>query len=679
MKRSLILFLVTAMLLCMGTVACAENLTVTLPENSYIDSVFPQADGSLIVSTFNTLYRVAQDGTQTVLAEQKDVYPTAAASPDGAVYAAGTDWEQPGVVIIYQLQNGAWAQVAELELNAELYGAQYGTYLNGKYYWLISKEGINRLISYDPEAGQTADCGDFGMMYSGSRLFTMGDCLGACSYDYDKEQNILYRYDPATGKASEEKVDGQPLSLNCVAYQNGQFWAIGTDRETYESALYQGPSLSSLTMKASPASPSMLVPVEDDCLLVTNRYIFSSHVLTDARCTLTINGYSSQYDTAFTLASGITLNSTYQDMATVLNTHSGDVDIFEVSQDDELSLKLLKRKGFYVDLSADEVLAKQTARLWPSISSHIQTEDGKLMAWPAYINPIFFEAWLSDVEDEFGLTLEAPTTLAEMLDQIQQMNDEGVFDSGSYIPLDTGYDQASMIAMVMTRYEEEQAVLGNQLFFDNDALRSLLEKIMVQVPKEDPYGWGEDTGTIYNQVGYGSISVDMGLPLRVSDDSPVALPTYATFLVVNPYSEHQAEAIEYLSYLASQSSEQDYYIYADMTEPLLNRSYEEEMAELTAQKAELEKLDPTAEVKEQLEQVQRSIDSWERNKYTITEADIAHWRSMANAMAVMEEKSVVYSDKILQLRSRLINGGMTVDEFLKGCDDYLRMKYAEEQ
>ena len=208
MKRSLILFLVTAMLLCMGTVACAENLTVTLPENSYIDSVFPQADGSLIVSTFNTLYRVAQDGAQTVLAEQKDVYPTAAASPDGAVYAAGTDWEQPGVVIIYQLQNGAWAQVAELELNAELYGAQYGTYLNGKYYWLISKEGINRLISYDPEAGQTADCGDFGMMYSGSRLFTMGDCLGACSYDYDKEQNILYRYDPATGKASEEKVDG---------------------------------------------------------------------------------------------------------------------------------------------------------------------------------------------------------------------------------------------------------------------------------------------------------------------------------------------------------------------------------------------------------------------------------------------------------------------------------------
>ena len=165
----------------------------------------------------------------------------------------------------------------------------------------------------------------------------------------------------------------------------------------------------------------------------------------------------------------------------------------------------------------------------------------------------------------------------------------------------------------------------------------------------------------------------------VSESSPLALPVYATFLVVNPYSAHQDEAIAYLEYLASQTSESDYLYYRDMTEPMVNPTIQKELDAQEALLAQLQSEEPTAEVREQMEAAQEAIADYQRALYLVSEEDIAAWQAIAESMAVLEEPLCINSDQIVKLIGRLADGNMSVDACLKGCDDDLRMVYAENQ
>ena len=175
------------------------------------------------------------------------------------------------------------------------------------------------------------------------------------------------------------------------------------------------------------------------------------------------------------------------------------------------------------------------------------------------------------------------------------------------------------------------------------------------------------------------VSSEANMPLRVGESSPLALPVYATFLVVNPYSAHQDEAIAYLEYLASQTSESDYLYYRDMTEPMVNPTIQKELDAQEALLAQLQSEEPTAEVREQMEAAQEAIADYQRALYLVSEEDIAAWQAIAESMAVLEEPLCINSDQIVTLIGRLADGNMSVDAFLKGCDDYLRMVYAENQ
>ena len=681
MKRTPILLL-ALLLVCVCTAAVAEDFRVTLPEDEYIGGAYPQSDGSVIITTYNSVYHALADGTLQQIATQDGLsYPLF--SPEGEGFAASMDWEREGIITISHLtESGDWEPVAELDTGHALFGVQSAAWSGGRFYWSMGQEGLPELlICYDPGTREVTGCGNIGILYTSNIIFALDGGIASCVYDNDRDQQHLFCYDPVSGTITDEKLAGIPgVDLRSAVWCDGQFWVIGRNQEDYSTALYAGTGMDKLSRVAESVNAERLVPMGGECLLQTYQALYSQRIVSSAKVKLTISGYENPSDTAFTLSSGIPVSYTRQEPADILNTRDSSVDIIAVSSGGKgIGLKLLKDKHLFTDLSGSEVLTRQVGRMWNSISSHLLTGDSKLVAWPVNLDPMYFDAWLYNVKDEYDIDLPVPTTLPEMLDQIQLLEEEGVF--GDYLlPMDIDYSRASLVRYALQRYIEEQAVLGHQLFFDNEELRSLLERIMTEVPEEDPYEWGDESEPVYNMYcGFSSISSEANMPLRVGESSPLALPVYATFLVVNPYSAHQDEAIAYLEYLASQTSESDYLYYRDMTEPMVNPTIQKELDAQEALLAQLQSEEPTAEVREQMEAAQEAIADYQRALYLVSEEDIAAWQAIAESMAVLEEPLCINSDQIVKLIGRLADGNMSVDAFLKGCDDYLRMVYAENQ
>lgn len=691
MKRIFTILLLVALTLCFSAAAQAAAFTFTVPDKRGIETIVPQSDGSLIVVTYGELLRVdpATQTTTTMPSVNLDALGfgyTLALSDTGDLYATTISDENDAAHIHhYDPVTETWTQVGTVESSTMLYNAQCGRCFQGVYYWTISQDGRPALlVSYDPATGETTTIGDIGALYGSATLNVMGDKLVILDYDYEQEQQYLYYYDPATKAITREKVT-LPDSI-CLDYlttgADGTLWVLGTKQEDYSSALYSGTSLEQLSLIASGPNANALVAMGDDCLLVTWLNAYSYHILSDATCNLVLNDFSTEHDIDFTMQYGITLSHVYQDVATMLNTQSSDVDIFLIRSDMAPGLKIIKDKGFYVDLSGSETLNQRADRLFRSLSKPIRTDDGKLVAWPVSIDPMFFEAWFFMADDYDLPDLPQPATYGEILDQIALMQEAGVFDSGAISPFDLfDYDQRSLMIEVMKRFIVEQTVLDKPIDFDNEELRALLARILAEVPREANAPTGDEAEMVESiyitAIGYSPLPDNVTMPPAIGASSPQALDGIYGYAVVNPYSKHQAEAIAYLEYIAAQDTDLDYMLYADLTDPLPNTQNQQRLQELDAQLAELQALDPTAEVKEHIEALQDERAILEQNLYLISQEAIDTWHAVAESMAVQEEPSCVYSDQIQKLITRLVDGGMALDDFIKGCNQYITMVYEE--
>ena len=125
------------------------------------------------------------------------------------------------------------------------------------------------------------------------------------------------------------------------------------------------------------------------------------------------------------LQNGVTFRSVYDlTTADILNTKNSDVDILCITPFDTVSLKLLKTKGYFTDLSSSAILSKQVSRLYPGLQKGLTTDDGKIIGWYETVETYLPDAAM-DVLEQNGMTFA--NTLLEMFQQITQLADEGVF------------------------------------------------------------------------------------------------------------------------------------------------------------------------------------------------------------------------------------------------------------
>lgn len=135
-------------------------------------------------------------------------------------------------------------------------------------------------------------------------------------------------------------------------------------------------------------------------------------------------------------------------VADIPNTRNSDVDIIAIRTDNwtDVNLSVVKQKGFFVDLSGNDIIMAQVNRLYPGLKSALMTEDGKLVGWYDYVDnylPELFNEILYDYDMPF------PTTLLEMCQQITTLDEANVFTDEIMTPV--GYPGSRSLSIVWLR------------------------------------------------------------------------------------------------------------------------------------------------------------------------------------------------------------------------------------
>lgn len=690
MKKFLCACLAMLVLLCGA--AMAEDFRCELPDGAYVSDTTPLQEGdNLLLATYGGLYRVPLTGGD---AEKLADVPNSVShqvlrrDAEGQLTLTGigydADWNE--LLVTYTLNaDNAWELTSRWDVREALddENAGVGDLLvsDKAIYLTLRVEGKPQQLIYENlETSEVRQIGSFAdEEWSETKLFLRGDTLCNPEGDYDKQTLTLHTFDPATGKVGKETYTSKTVPLwtaDDLRYVNGRYYALMYDDNV--RGLYSGETLEAMTCIASPLTTmdSILTVLDDDVLLANGTLLMSSRIVSEASVTLVLSQTEAHNAAYYTLQNGVNFRSVYDlTTADILNTKNSDVDILCITPFDTVSLKLLKDKGYFTDLSSSAILSKQVSRLYPGLQKGLTTDDGKIIGWYETVETYLPDAAM-DVLEQNGMTFA--NTLLEMFQQITQLADEGVFADEGMAPLGyPGYSRLNMLNMSIERYLNEQQMLGNRITLNNAELQELLSYIVANVPEdEDAFPENEDGYSLYEMDVSMPITTDCHMPMKVGESSPAAIPASVYVLVVNPYSQHKEEAICYLEYCAQNVyDETQYRIFADMTEPLLNTYQLERIAELESQIAALEAQEQTAEVKEQLSELRASKAEAEKYRYTIDTEDIAAWQAVAGNLVVPEEN--YFTKDFRKLVMRLAEGNLTVDGFVQEGNRYFEMVYQE--
>lgn len=690
MKKVLCVCLAMLVLLCGA--ALAENFRCELPEGEWLGDTAPLREGdALLLAGGKALYRVSlADGSAEKLADVPNSvsHQVLRRDAEGQLTLTGigydADWNE--LLVTYTLNaDNAWELTSRWDVREALddENAGVGDLLvsDKAIYLTLRVEGKPQQLIYENlETSEVRQIGSFtDEEWSETKLFLRGDTLCNPEGDYDKQMLTLHTFDPATGKVGKETYTSKTVPLwtaDDLRYVNGRYYALMYDNSV--RGLYSGETLETMTCIASPLTTmdSILTVLDDDVLLANGTLLMSSRIVSGASVTLVLSQTEAHNAAYYTLQNGVNFRSVYDlTTADILNTKNSDVDILCITPFDTVSLKLLKDKGYFTDLSSSAILSKQVSRLYPGLQKGLTTDDGKIIGWYETVETYLPDAAM-DVLEQNGMTFA--NTLLEMFQQITQLADEGVFADEGMAPLGyPGYSRLNMLNMSIERYLNEQQLLGNRITLNNAELQELLSYIVANVPEdEDAFPENEDGYSLYEMDVSMPITTDCHMPMKVGTSSPAAIPASVYVLVVNPYSQHKEEAICYLEYCAQNVyDETQYRIFSDMTDPLPNSYQEQQIAEMAAQIASLETQEQTTEVAQQLTELRASKAEAEKYRNIIDVEDIAAWKQVAGNIVVPEEN--YFTADLKKLVERLSTGNLTVEAFTQEGNRYFEMVYQE--
>lgn len=684
MKCRLIgLLLAVLLLMGGGALAQGEHFSLTLPNSEGLASVAVGEDGTLFLCTYGKMYCMEPDaGTLTELPPSPTDAFVLTGVWDGKVYLA--DRNYGGQVDFYALSPGdeAWTCTASIHTGYSNLGVRNAVLLDGRIYCTLRGTGSkDLLLAYDIPSGEVKACGQFGdaiLEATMVGLFPVEEGVATFLYDNDgngTQQSWLMRYDRESGSITREKIDFQQDGYVRAVVRDaaGTYWAAVSNGSS--GTLYQGASLESLAAVAAPLPESVqgLVLRDGDCLIQQYEQLYSYRVLQDARCNLTVANYQDFKNGAFLLETGIAVTNVYQEAADILTQQNGDVDVICLDYQDTLSLRTLKEKGYFVDLNANPTLQAYGERMYPRIREALITEEGQLAAWPVSYSGSFMQLDLPDsVMEEYGLTV--PATFGELLDEAARLQEETDFYDMGYLLVDVSLDQETLVHEALKRFFLEQQAQGGKVDFHNPELRTLLERILAELPVSAPMNYDAWPALMWGGCTSPISANDLLLP-RIGENSPDTLELHVTLAVVNPYSRQPEEAMAFLEYIALHNGMDDYMLYADMTQPLVSEENQQRLEEIDKTLAELAQQEQQAEIRDQALLLEQEREFIADNLYLIDQEDIAAWQKAAAAIVIPQEN--LYTQEIMQLRDRLLQGNLTLDGFLDQCSRHMEMLYAE--
>lgn len=389
---------------------------------------------------------------------------------------------------------------------------------------------------------------------------------------------------------------------------------------------------------------------------------------------ITIMDYSTVYQPDFTKETGIGVNlyTSSQDSTTaaitqIMTTQDATVDIIGLHTDEGLSV--IKQKGFYTALNSESLL-NAFNELYITVASPLLDDNGVLIAWPVFATPILMTSETALLE-EYGFS--DPTSFEAFLDLVPQIVASDLMQEQDCVLLSVlAYNRHDMFQYLVEQYVLSCYVQGKEVDFTDETFTRLAARVLTEVPEEDPSPSNED-GTCTPLFNFYSasnvISEELTAPLPLTNDGTTGIYTRLTVLIVNPYSEHKAEAIAFLEYMANKRTPEDYALYASMTEPLVDSNVVQQIESLQEQAQALnEETDA-----EQLTSIQADIATLETIKYAVSPATIENYRTLAASFVIPEESLPISTVRFTSLVERTSSGMMSLDQFVEQANQYVQM------
>ncbi len=390
------------------------------------------------------------------------------------------------------------------------------------------------------------------------------------------------------------------------------------------------------------------------------------------------------------------------DILQAMMNRDAQIDIYSLDYQSS-QFDALRTRGFLADLGDNEALRVATERMYSFVRDAIW-QDGKLVAVPfslgGYGLGIHRKVW----EKLGGTDEELPKTWNQFFDWLETL--PGKIEGQECCIMDRWMTRegfrGTILTSVINQYQVYLEQTGEDYAFNTPLLRGVLDRLAsldydalglrenTEEEDSESYEYMEPLLEVYTSMLISSWEGNAEpLPLSFAEEAP-ALPVTATVAFVNPYSEHQEAAKEYLALaLNNLRSDMEYALFSDRTEPIRDPYYEENLEMLQKwlddAKAQLEKADEDERAmwEENVNNYESYIKDAENNSWMIGPTAIAAYQNRVDMLKLLSydfAAGMVSEDGTSgywEMVEAFSQGQITAENLLSGIDKKVQMMRLE--
>ncbi len=683
MKKSIvkqgIVFCLVGILMMFVFVAQAQENKVgyTFGEGENIATLCADDLGGCYIATENHLYYI-KDNMQKIEAQVQNVREMVYG--EGELYAITENHE------IVMLKDAHTWQV--LGQNTQAKGTLYlcrMSYAQRHIYYMYKDENDLRVLyDYDIEKNTFTDISPFANIDNSYFFHHKGtNTLCTISYDETMGQKCILKYD------IEKAQMCAPVPLSDIEFGilNIYYDAFSdTVYLTTRNALYRADFIGNVTKVLEEKGLSRILPLSDGkfvCLDTGGVTIYPVYKTEQKSSTkkLTVMGFSSLYNDAFEKAKGVSVTnrktqdkSMMEQIAETLITQDDQVDIFFLWAED--GLERIERKKYYVDLSQSEVLVNASKELFPAFLKAVKTEENVLCAWPFFASPSFLFA---DEKVLAQYQLKVPCSFDELLNLIPQVYASNLLEEQGYVMFDTMMcNREDLFRYFVQQYMRFAQLQGN-LSFESEQFMHIAKRICTEIPLEDPVVRSEEglESPLFSLMAQSNaLQENYSAPFKISAQENSAFRVPLMVMVINPYSKNQAEAFDYIEFMATKRTVEDYALYATMTEPKAD-TYMQEQYQTTCDLLRAEEKKQTKD-KKKIHELEQEKEMYKENLFIVSQKAIDQYHVFSTQFVVPVQQEIAFSDKMEKLILRVIQDHMPLEQFAQKADAYVKMVHEEQ-
>ena len=366
------------------------------------------------------------------------------------------------------------------------------------------------------------------------------------------------------------------------------------------------------------------------------------------------------------------------------------VDLYIVSS--ARAYREIREKGYAAPIE-DKELIRQARCFYPAVQDAL-FQDGQLMAFPASFSA---RTWTINrtVWNRLGLGAY-PRTFGDLFALMQTWNERYAETYPEYRLVETYGGLKNIVALIVKQYLLQHETEDRPVTFEDPAFREALQAALENSDMLDAQG-SEGAAIImtypqYFGVGYNdSDEVVTVPPPALNADAPQMVEGTMELFVLNPLSKQRDAALDFLSFYAGQMSDTARYsLDPSLDVPTRPDGFKQAQEELLQRIARLEALLPTVEdidktdLQAEIDRERERYDRRAETNWIISQESIEIYRELAKHL-VIPLKSIFTNDPlnsvndqvIDQVIQRLVDGQLSIDQFIRELDKKAQMMFSE--